>query len=77
MKDGTTATNKMLKTAIKCKRCKDDGVMPTKKDDLEALWMKIMERPTPQTSPVSSEGEESDDDEAEAFEADAGRSQAL
>ncbi len=46
-------------------------------DDLEALWMKIMERPTPQTSPVSSEGEESDDDEAEAFEADAGRSQAL
>lgn len=51
-------TVKDLTTLCRWKKTKEDGKMPTKRSDLEALWRKIENRSSPHVSPENSDAEE-------------------
>ena len=55
-------TVKDLTTLCRWKKTKEDGKMPTKRSDLEALWRKIENRSSPHVSPENSDAEEDDHD---------------
>lgn len=57
-----------LKIAIRCKKQPGEK-MATKKNELEAQWERIQDRPTPHCSPVNSDDEDEPDDDAEEGDA--------
>ena len=66
MEDPTfTLLNDHLKVLVRWKARKDDGKMPTKKDELRKRWDAVKGRPSPHVSPCNRDDELEDDVDGE------------